>query len=67
MLQLHQLDKLNKMILIDIVIGLILIVLIGKALTETAYGLFLIALGALMTILSKFFGVLAWVTAKFKY
>jgi len=55
------------MILIDIVIGLILIVLIGKALTETAYGLFLIALGALMTILSKFFGVLAWVTAKFKY
>jgi len=50
------------MILIDIIIGLVLIFLIGKALVETVYGLFLIFLGLCMSALSKFFGVLAWIS-----
>ena len=54
------------MILIDIIIGLVLFYLIGKSLIETVYGVFLIALGLLMSTLSKFFGVLADITRKFE-
>ena len=52
------------MILIDIIIGIALLYLIGKSLVETAYGIFLIGLGLLMTLLSRFFGVLAWISRK---
>ena len=52
------------MILIDIIIGLVLIYLIGKSLNETIYGLFLICLGLLMSLISKFFGLLAWIARR---
>ena len=51
-------------IIIDFIIGIVLLILTGKALVETAYGLWLICLGLLMTSLSKFFGALAWISRR---
>ena len=52
------------MIVIDIVIGLVLVFLFGKAIAETAYGFFLVSLGLLMSLISKFFGMLAWIARR---
>ncbi|MEI6178571.1 MAG: hypothetical protein WCS43_16895 [Verrucomicrobiota bacterium] len=51
-------------IIIDIIIALVLLLLIGKSLIETVYGIFLIFLGLFMNLLSKFFGLLAIISRK---